>query len=202
MIVHPIGMMRANAASGVNFNEQWAGYTLGEPLQTEGPYERLSGALNVTTEDRSGTRVATMLDNTDLTYRYTGPAPTSNRSLTAVIHQESDLAGSYVAFYLSYIDDNNFIEAKVAQDGWINLRYLVGGTGVFTAVGLNVGAGAGDTIKLTLSGTTLTLHHNGGLLSTKTSVPTAPIANHGFRIRAAGAQTTRWEISSLHIEDL
>ena len=202
MIVHPIGMMRANAASGLNFVDDFTTYTTGQNLVGQGPYDQATGYINyMTVEDASGTRVAQLAAG-DALHVYNGQTVANDRRVSLKIHNHWTGSGGHIGLYLSNVDADNYAWAKADSYGWLMLVVVNSGVTQLNQ-GFNIGVTDGDELELSYVGSTFTAKRNGSQIYQNPSVTVSTMGNPGIRMRAIGSGGTGpAQVSLFKIEEL
>ena len=170
MIVHPIGMMRANAAaSGLPFVDDFASsgghtYTAGDSIYVNTNYTDLptksfgAGFVISTPVGKAG--LVTGANNRKVG-KFTGATLSNDRSFEVTLDQAPVGWGNNYHFCLRFVDDLNWISFRVYDN---KLRYITKYiAGSFTSLGtdMNQVLSNGDVIKGVIVGDTVEVFYNG-----------------------------------------
>ena len=199
MIVHPIGMMRANAAAaGLNFVDDFTGYALDALLRDQAPYTSGGASQSTIIADSGGVRVARQPGGVAI-LNYTASAVAADREVSVTVKTLGQQ--DYIGVYLSYIDADNYTWMTIGATGSFGfLQKVAGANGVLHTAASS--ASAGDKFTLSRVGTSLTLKQNGVQVG-----PTATLAAEGastvrLHLRDAASPSSTWEISKFEVKDL
>ena len=205
MIVHPIGMMRANAASGLNFVDDFTTYTTGVLLGSQtppAPYVVPSGANGAHIRDDSGTRVARLEGVGTTTYRYSGATLSADREVTMTSHGIPDASIIPFEMFLSHVDDNNYIKIFTDMAGWVTVQQKDGGTQTnYYQSNVTGVPTSGDVFKLILNGGSLTAWRNATQLG-GTFSPTVTLGQPAFRLSCTSGVTVGASIRKFTVKDI
>ena len=176
MIVHPIGMMRANAAAGaevvINFTSG-EGYTLGETLYSRSDWTSPLGFGYITVADNSGTRVA-RASGAASPHTFIGETFTDDREVYVILHDRNLAPGVLLRLDLYHTDNANRASAQMDIGGYVEFRQFIGNVEQANTGSVNTGAAPAANDKLTIarSGSTITVKKNDITIITKTLVGT------------------------------
>ena len=205
MIVHPIGMMRANAAAGaevvINFTSG-EGYTLGETLYSRSDWTSPSGFGYITVADNSGTRVA-RASGAASTNTFIGETFADDREVYVILHDMNLTPGVAMRVDLYHTDASNRASAQMDIAGWVSFKQYIAGTEQANSGSFNSGVAPAANDKLTIarSGSTITVKKNDTTIITKTIVGTPASAPPGIYVETGTAPPYR-EIREFGAKDL
>ena len=198
MIVHPIGMMRANAAGGLNFVDDFTSYTLGANLRDQAAYQYAGGNNDVVIADSGGVRVARLLGGLDL-INFVGGSPALDREVSVTVKTFGQT--NSIAVYLSYIDGSNYTRMTIAPNGTLGIRQMVSGTNPILT-GIPDTVFAGDKLTISRTGTSLVLKRNGVQVGSPYTAAAAPSGNARIEFSDVESPSSFWEISKFEVKDL
>ena len=176
MIVHPIGMMRANAASGLNFVDDYTtGHADGFILTTDDPtnWSNIAGANRFTVN--SGAVSIGAGGYKTQTIGFVGATVPDDMYFETTLSNAGLLAegaNSNLDVYLRYVDADNWCQLQIYSGQIWNVNKKIGGTtsyGIYGGPGPRDATSNGDIIRIELSGSNITVKLNGTTLRTPVS---------------------------------
>lgn len=164
-------MMRANAASGLNFVDDFTSYTLGQTVYAQTPYSSPDGFGYCYVRDNGGTIVARQ-EGTPTPHTYIAQTVADNREVYAVLNSSNATAGVALRVTLYHISNSDNCYCLIDSAGWVQFRQFVGGVNQANAGDHNSGAApvSGDKMTISRSGSTVTVKKNETTVITKTLV--------------------------------
>ena len=200
MIVHPIGMMRANAASGLNFVDDFSSYTVGQTLVSQNPSNYFDGGGSVIAiiADSGGTKVLRQPGGQSYT-DFIGGTAASDREVSVTLKSVGQ--SNYTFVYLSFIDANNFTGMFIYPTGWVGVQQKAAGANVFNQ-NLEGSFSTGDKFTLSRVGTAVIFKRNGvqqGATFTATAAASGSVRLH---MTDVASPSSFWEISQFEVKDL
>ncbi len=190
------------ASSGLNFADDFSAFALGETVGVQTPYTVVDGFDGVYIRDDQGTRVARQEGGGSTTCTYTENPVANDREVTLTIKGVPDIASNPWALYLSYADKGNYVRIFADLGGYVTVQQRVSGTNTNFYQSKAVGAGAGDTLKLSLKGTSLTAFVNTTQLGGTYTITSTALADPGFKITRTGIPTDDPSISRFSVKEL
>ena len=199
MIVHPIGMMRANAASGLNFVDDFTTYTLGTDLGANNPPWLYSGGSSrLEVADSGGVRVARHTggqSNTD----YTGTPAAHDREVSVTVKSKGQQ--DRIELHLSYQDGSNYCKVDLYTNGFVGPRQSVAGTNAVLGY-FDAGWVLGDKISMSRVGTTIKIFKNGVQVGSTYTGAAGQVGAPRLAVFDAASPSSTWEISQFELKDL
>ncbi len=197
------GSATTNAASGgLTFVDDFTGYTLGETVYQQPPYDSPAGYSYCHIRDAGGTRVARQ-EWTLQTHTYVAQTVSDDREVALTAHEIPAGAGGPWALYLSYTDANNFIELVSDTGGYYTLTERVSGSNT-THYSSNPYPALvqGDELRIRLSGGVLQAFKNASQIGSDYALASStPLGQPGFRL-SIGGMTGNTSISEFRVEEL
>ena len=210
MIVHPIGMMRANAAGGFSFSDDFGStyHTLGNALTVSGLYTNIDGFRPIKSKDSGGTRVAaqdTGTQQSEIVTYTAAPVPDMRKVSLTVRKFRDGAAGKVFRLYGAYTDSNNYVAINRDVGGYVGIYHKVSGV---DSPGVSVGPGVmseGDTISVELNGTSMSVKINGSHIGASPYTVTPPGGGYGppgFLQEISATTTEVTEFTLFEVEEL
>ena len=164
MIVHPIGMMRANAASGVSFTDTFA-YTDETQLSTLPDYEVIDETGGSIVARGGVATTATSVGGDTLLYD--GATVTADQYAEVTIGAPGSDYGDIGALMVRATDMNNRVLLDISSGATKSLRKIV--SGASTSWGnTNTALVTGDVVRIEVSGNDIVVKRNGTTIFTIT----------------------------------
>ena len=196
------GSATTDAASGLNFVDDFTSYSLGANLYNDvAAYSSPDGYGYVTVQDSGGTRVA-RAGSPSTIQTYVAQAVADDREVGAILHSTNATVGVVLELHLYYIDANTKCYVGFDTGGWCSFHQIVGGSSVVSQ-DVNTGAApvAGDAFKISRTGNDIVVKKNGATIVTKTlsGSPTGGVP--GFFMQY-GTPTPYREIREFSVKEL
>ena len=208
MIVHPIGMMRATAASGFSFSDDFGStyHTLGDALTVSGLYTNISGFRPIKSKDSGGTRVAAQdLGTTqDELITYTDETVPDARKVSLTVRQFRDGdAGHVFRMYAAYADADNYVLVQRDTGGYVKIVHRSSATDNINVDILGAMPTVG-TVSVELNGTSMAVKVAGSHIGASPyTVPSVTgYGPPGLFQKMTGTTTISTEFSLFEIEEL